>query len=92
MTRYVFTLNGKIFFDDCKSKEEAYGELKIYLDEMYGAPDHWEDVFICKEESQWRDKNKSNEESKSEWDKILESIGIDPNKPLTLADQEEESK
>ena len=51
MTRYVFTLNGKMFFDDCKSKEEAYGELKIYLDEMYGAPDHWEDVFICKEES-----------------------------------------
>lgn len=32
------------------------------------------------------------EESESEWDKTLESIGIDPNKPLTLEDQEEESK
>lgn len=28
----------------------------------------------------------------SEWDKTLESIGIDPNKPLTLEDQEEESE
>ena len=32
------------------------------------------------------------DEEESEWDKTLESIGIDPNKPLTLADQEEESE
>ena len=45
--RYAFTVNGKIFFDNCKTKEEAYGELKVYLDEMYTVD--WEDVFICKE-------------------------------------------
>ena len=55
-----------------------------------------EDHEICEECAQrclcsrCRFLRQNAEESK--WDKTLESIGIDPNKPLTLADQEEESK